>query len=285
MVTNFYKNLFSDSGDATPFGISNAFPKLNNDDIALIGAPICDEEVLAAVKRMGNFKAPGPDGLQAIFYKSQWSIVGPAVCQLIHDIEVNPSKVAEVNDTLIVLIPKEETVTRLKQMRPIGLCNVSYKILTKILAHHLTLEEFKPTRGIRQGDPLSPYLFVLCMEQLFHLITAAIETHHWKPVKLSIDGPPLSHLAFVDDLVLFAEASLDQVEIIQSCLNHFSASSGQKVSMEKTIIFFSKNVPHTTREEISYSFGFQRTDNLGRYLGIPAHHARVRRSGYHEVIE
>nr|KYP46734.1 Retrovirus-related Pol polyprotein LINE-1 [Cajanus cajan] len=381
MVTNFYKNLFSDSGDATPFGISNAFPKLNNDDIALIGAPIRDDEVLAAVKRMSNFKAPGPDGLQAIFYKSQWSIVGPAVCQLIHDIEVNPSKVAEVNDTLIVLIPKEETVTRLKQMRPIGLCNVSYKILTKILAHRLSqvmetlvhpnqcsfiphrhrrdniiifqevvhsmrrktgnkgwmaikidfekaydrlkwsfvkdtlmdiglplhfvdivwacitsprfrmlwngeaLEEFKPTRGIRQGDPLSPYLFVLCMERLFHLITAAIETHHWKPVKLSRDGPPLSHLAFADDLVLFAEASLDQVEIIQSCLNHFSASSGQKVSMEKTRIFFSKNVPHTTREEISYSFGFQRTDNLGRYLGIPSHHARVRRSDYHEVIE
>lgn len=50
-------------------------------------------------------------------------------------------------------------------------------------------EPFKPARGLRQGDPLSPYLFVLCMERLCHLIDAAVEDKKWKPIRLSRGGP------------------------------------------------------------------------------------------------
>nr|KYP65495.1 hypothetical protein KK1_011731 [Cajanus cajan] len=105
-----------------------------------------------------------------------------------------------------------------------------------------------------------------------------------KPIRLAKDGPPLSHLAFADDLILFVEASMDQVGVIQACLDNFCASSGQKVSLEKTKIFFSKNVPHTVRNDISSALSFQRTENLGKYLGIPAHHSRTRRNDYQSVI-
>nr|KYP75578.1 Putative ribonuclease H protein At1g65750 [Cajanus cajan] len=79
---------------------------------------------------------------------------------------------------------------------------------------------------------------------------------------------------------------MDQVEVIQSCLDLFYSSSGQKVNVEKTRIFFSENVAYTVImwEEISNAFGFSRTDNLGRYLGIPVHHTQVRRRDYQVVI-
>lgn len=112
----------------------------------------------------------------------------------------------------------------------------------KVLWNGEALEEFSPSRGIRQGDPISPYLFVLCIERLFHMISTAVDHKVWAPIQLSRRGPKLSHLAFADDLTLFAEASMGQVEIIKTILRLFCDSFGQRVSSEKTRVFFSKNV-------------------------------------------
>lgn len=72
------------------------------------------------------------------------------------------------------------------------------------------LEEFCPSRGIRQGDPISLYLFVLCLEKLFHLVDLSVVEGSWKTIPLSRCGPKISHLAFVDELLLFEDASLSQ---------------------------------------------------------------------------
>nr|KYP63778.1 Putative ribonuclease H protein At1g65750 family [Cajanus cajan] len=123
------------------------------------------------------------------------------------------------------------------------------------------------------------------MERLFHFIEIAVTHKLWKPIKLSKGGPPLSYLAFADDLILFSEASMDQVEIIQQCLDIFCESSGQKVSLEKTRIFFSKNVGWVVKNEISNAFGFQRTDNLSKYLRVNIHHDKVNRHLLRSVKE
>ena len=68
------------------------------------------------------------------------------------------------------------------------------------------LEKFRPSRGIRQGDVMSQ-IFVLCMERLGNIIHTAVHSSTWKPIQLSRNGPSISHLFFVDDLILFAEAS------------------------------------------------------------------------------
>lgn len=146
-------------------------------------------------------------------------------------------------------------------------------------------ESFKPERGLRQGDPLSPYMFVLCMERLCHLIDEAVGEKRWKPIRLSRGGPELSHICFADDLILFAEASVTQVRVIRKVLEAFCKASGQKVSLPKSKIFFSSNVTRERGERISRESGIASTRELGKYLGMPILHKRINKDTFGEVLE
>lgn len=77
------------------------------------------------------------------------------------------------------------------------------------------LEEFITSRGIRQGDLIFRYLFVLCLEQLFHLINIVAENNSRRSVKITIRSPTISHLPFADDLIPFVEANLEQANVIK----------------------------------------------------------------------
>jgi len=149
----------------------------------------------------------------------------------------------------------------------------------------VALDALSPTGGIKQGDLLSPYMFVSCMKRLSQLISVAVDNELWKPIQVGRKPPKLSHLAFVDDLIIFVEASMEQVEVTSTCLDFFCNNSSEKVSNDKTRIFFSHNVNWRVREETSQSIGFQRMDDFEKYLEIKLHHRRVSRSSYNHIIE
>ena len=98
-------------------------------------------------------------------------------------------------------------------------------VLTSLLINGSCLDSFCPSRGIRQGDPLPPYLFILCMEYLGHLIEEKCAAKVWNPMKASRNGPSFSHLFFADDLVLFAEADTENCLAINEDLQEFCAKS------------------------------------------------------------
>jgi hypothetical protein len=101
---------------------------------------------------------------------------------------------------------------------------------------------FRPQRGICQGDPVSPYLFVLCMDKLSHMILHEVNQGNSKSIKVDRRGPEVSHLMFADDLLLFREATKIQMWCVTHTLDQVCMLSGQKISNEKTNMFFYKNV-------------------------------------------
>lgn len=127
----------------------------------------------------------------------------------------------------------------------------------------------------------------------FPLISSFFVLKDW-PTLLSIlllkePGSPLNFLRmvlqfliffFADDIVLFAEASLQQAEIIKRCLDDFCNCSGQRVNASKTRIFFSPNVNHNRCTQICDELGFSLTTDLGKYLGVPLIHGRSKRMNY-----
>lgn len=145
-------------------------------------------------------------------------------------------------------------------------------------------ESFKPSRGIRQGDPISPYLFVLCIERLALAIQDACSSGEWKPFSIGRPGVLLSHLLFADDVVLFSEASVDQALLIDGILGRFCSASGQKVSPPKSRVFFSKNVDDAKANQVTEALGIQRTFNLGMYLGVPLLHSRMQKENFNFLL-
>lgn len=96
-------------------------------------------------------------------------------------------------------------------------------------------------RGLKQGDPLSPYLFVLCMEVLGQNIQKAVTDGRWKSVKAYKDIPGVSHIFFADDLILFGEGWLRQPSIMASIIKEFFYASGQKINTHKLEMLVSRN--------------------------------------------
>jgi hypothetical protein len=96
-----------------------------------------EEEVKSALDSIGDFKAPGPDGMPSIFYKNLWDVVGRKLTtDVLHVLHGN--KLPEGwNDTVISLIPKTDNPEHVSDLRPISLCNVTYKVVSKVLASRL----------------------------------------------------------------------------------------------------------------------------------------------------
>lgn len=99
--------------------------------------PIEDEEVKRALFHMHPDKSPGPNGMSPAFYQKFWSIVGGDIIQLVRNFFLNCSFDEHLTDTNIVLIPKKKCAIFMTDLRPISLCNVVYKIASKVLANRL----------------------------------------------------------------------------------------------------------------------------------------------------
>lgn len=147
------------------------------------------------------------------------------------------------------------------------------------------LPPFSPGRGLRQGDPLSPYLFILVMEKLAYMIQDKVNQGLWKPFKVSRGGFALTHLFFADDLILFGKATENQLTIIMNCLNSLASVSGLALNLSKSKLFTSPKVSLRVAWVLSRRCGIPRTTDLGFYLGAPIIHGRVTKETHGFILE
>ena len=147
------------------------------------------------------------------------------------------------------------------------------------------LDKFQPTRGIHQGDPLSPYIFLLCMEFLGYLIDKECMEKKWTPMKASRANLEISHLFFTDDLMFFAKVDKKGAASIKRVLELFCVESGQAISVDKSHIYFSPNTPSNLKDNVCEILGIQATSCLGKYLGFPLRHKGAGRNQYNFIVE
>ncbi|KAG7552993.1 Reverse transcriptase domain [Arabidopsis thaliana x Arabidopsis arenosa] len=141
---------------------------------------------------------------------------------------------------------------------------------------------FKSTKGLRQGDPISPYLFVLGMEVFSRLLNSRFDQGyiHYHP---KTSGISLSHLMFADDVMVFFDGSEASLHGINESLHDFATWSGLHMSREKTQLFHAGlNILESTAIA---RHGFPVGSLPIRYLGLPLMHRKLRISEYEVLLE
>jgi len=289
--------------------------------------PVVEEEIRFALNQMHPLKSPGLDGYSAGFYQNSWDTVGSDVSRAaLHFLNGGPFEAA-INSTNLCLIPKVTSPTLVKDYRPISLCNVLYKIISKVLANRLKLvlssiisleqsafipgrlitdnilvafetlhtmdtrlkgnEGFMPMkldmskayarldwdfleamlrklgfaswwinllmpcvrtvtysiiingqthghivpkRGLRQGDPLSPYFFTICAKAMSSMLHNSVRRGDITGIPISRGGTRINHLLFADDSLLFCHANLQEWRHIQGLLARYEAASSQQLN-------------------------------------------------------
>ncbi|XP_071694872.1 uncharacterized protein [Rutidosis leptorrhynchoides] len=332
-------------------------------------SPVTTDEIKKAMFDINDLKSPGPDGYSAAFFKNAWDIVGEDVVKAVKDFFSQGKLLKEINHTLISLVPKVQSPSKVTDFRPISCCNVMYKCISKVITNRIKLSlddivsenqsafipnrrisdsimltqeimknyhldrgvsrcafkvdiqkaydtvnwdflkatllgfgfhsrmvnwimkcvttasysiningnvhgYFQGRRGLRQGDPMSPYLFTLVMEVLTLMLRRQVAQednfrYHPKCEQLKI-----INLCFADDLFLFSYANIGSVKVIREALEEFKHCSGLTPSLPKSSAFFS-NVTNHLKAAILDILPFDEGNLPVRYLGVPLVSSRL----------
>ena len=133
IVRDYYVNLFKEENPIRDPIISwTTYPTLEEHQDSL-SARVQINECKRALFDMNPHKAPGEDGYPALFFQKCWDTVADSIYQFVNQVWVNHSLISSINNTLIVMIPKIDKPEFVSQFRPISLCNVIYKMISKVI--------------------------------------------------------------------------------------------------------------------------------------------------------
>lgn len=324
--------------------------------------PFSREEVKQALFSIPKDKALGPDGFSSGFFKAAWPTIGEDFTTAVLDFFKSGKILGQINATNITLVPKVKWPSSVSDYRPISCCNISYKVISKLIAQRLNIvlpilisenqsafardrsimtnilicqdivknyhrpvgmsrclmkidlkeaydtvdwsfllavleamnfprqfvswietclksakfsvvingqpcDYFEAKRGLRQGDPISPYLFVLVMEvftrQMLELEENENFKYHPKCKQLKI-----THLVFADDVMLVCKADRTSPIEMMKVFTRFFAVSGLEINTMKRSMFFG-NVKQDDKQFLLESLGFSEGSLPVRYLGLP----------------
>ncbi|KAL1191046.1 putative ribonuclease H protein [Cardamine amara subsp. amara] len=367
IASGYFRELFSKSNTS---GIEETVqvlqPLITESMNRVLTKVITEKEVKNALFAMHPEKAPGPDGMTALFYQRFWYSIKDDLVQMVKDFFNSENFDQRLNETNIWLIPKKEKPQRMADFRPISLCNVSYKIISKnfclrlkkflprlisdtqsvfvsgrlitdniLIAHEMfhglrtikvCREKFLaiktdmskaydriewsfleavlhrlgfnsvwiswimwsvssvsyqvlmngqpkghivPQRGIRQGDPLSPYLFILCTEVLIANIKKVEKDKKITGISIARACPPISHLLFADDSLFFCKAETEECQTVLDVIERYGRAYGQEINFNKSSVMFGNKITDQIKSQLKGLIGITKEGGINNYLGIP----------------
>lgn len=144
-------------------------------------------------------------------------------------------------------------------------CSVSYSFLH----NGVEFGNVVPRRGLRQGDPISPYLYIMCAEGLSAIIRRHETVGLLHGCTIARGAPTISHLLFADDCYFFFKAIEVEASVMKGILNRYAEISGQLINYSKSIVTFSPNTSEENKQAVCMQLGVVEVQMPGNYLGMP----------------
>ncbi|XP_062074810.1 uncharacterized protein LOC133778804 [Humulus lupulus] len=268
-------------------------------------------DVKKALFSIPGTKIPGPDGYGSKFYKAMWQDIGDEISEAILEF-FNTGKIpAELNETVLALVPKIYMPSSAVDYRPINYnrkntsprCalkidlskaydTVNWCFLERLLvclrfptrfihwvmvclrstSYVLMMNGrlqggFQGVKGLRQGDPISPLLFVLIMEYLTQLLQLGAQQHDFRfhPLCKSLK---IINLCFADGLIIFYKANRGSGQCVKKIFDDFCSSTGLKANLSKSQVYFG-GVLNANKVNLLQVLQFEEGTFPFKYLGVP----------------
>lgn len=143
--------------------------------------------------------------------------------------------------------------------------SIRYQVLINGKSHGKII----PTRGLRQSDPMSPYLFVMCTEILVQMLQQAEKEKKLTGLKVARSAPPITHILFADDSIFYCKERDEEISQVVRIIEEYNLASGQRVNYQKSSINFGKRIPEQRRAVIKRKLGIDQECGKSVYLGLP----------------
>lgn len=147
-------------------------------------------------------------------------------------------------------------------------------VLFLVLINGQPSPKYSHTYGLREGDPLSPFLFILCDEGLSTMFRQVELGNHIHGLPFGSRSLQVVHLMFSNDYLIFSRANTSKATYIKSILQRYEGLSGQRVNFTKSTLMLSRNFQWPERERIKHILGVKEGSLEGMYLGMPIHFGR-----------
>lgn len=151
-----------------------------------------------------------------------------------------------------------------------------------VLINRVPKGQIQPQRGLRQGCPFSPYLFLLCAEVFFNMLIQADQNQIIHGLRFN-SSLSISHLLFADDSLVFSRATQEDCSNLKCIFDRYGAASGQIFNYEKSSMLFSRNVHNSQIEIIKGIFQLNVVSKHNKYLGLPSMVGRRKISFFNET--
>lgn len=153
-----------------------------------------------------------------------------------------------------------------------------------VLVNGTPTDWFVSNKGLRQGDPLAPYLFIIAIEALIRKVKAAVGSGDITPVKVARGAEGIAQLNFADDCLLLFRASLPEAHHIRDILKNFCLQSGEKVNFCKSKVYFGNCVHHRHKRLIKRVLGMHEGQMPMKYLGVVMDDKRLPMRAYDPIL-